>query len=87
MAGKPTVLPAYIIPITSAASGEVQEQESDVGKPDGAQSDGRLSSGSCVLCSGQTYGNDVSCLQNISRIRLQVNAANGIEWTQRKEGL
>lgn len=44
-----TVLPAYIIPITSAAGGKVPEWESDVGKPDGAQSEGRLSSGSCVF--------------------------------------
>ncbi|MDE7429288.1 MAG: hypothetical protein K2N00_08515 [Lachnospiraceae bacterium] len=47
------------------------ERESDVEKPDGAQSEGRLSSGSGVLCSGQTYGNDVPCLRSISTIRLQ----------------
>ena len=62
---------AYIIPTTSVAGGKVPEWESDVGKPDGAQSEGRLSSGSCVFCSGQTYGNDVSCLRSISTTRLQ----------------
>ena len=63
------------------------ERESDVEKPDGAQSEGRLSSGSCVLCSGQTYGNDVPCLQSISMTKATENTVNGIEWTQRKGGL
>lgn len=43
------------------AGRKVPERESDGGKPDEAQNEGRLSSGSCVLCSGQTYGNDVPC--------------------------
>ena len=67
------------------------EWESDVGKPDGAQSEGRLSSGSCVFCSGQTYGNDVSCSMSMLTEhfyeKATENAVNGIEWTQRKEGL
>ena len=60
-----------VFPTTSAAGGKVPEQESDVGKPDGAQSEGRLSSGSCVFGSGQTYGNDVPCSRSVSAIRLQ----------------
>ena len=65
--------------------------ESDVGKPDGAQSEGRILSGSCVLCSGQTYGTDVPCSMSMITEhfydKATENAMNGIEWTQRKEGL
>ena len=67
------------------------ERESDVGKPDGAQSEGRLSFGSCVLCSGQTYGNDVPCSMSMITEHFYdmatENTVNGIEWIQRKEGL
>lgn len=73
---------AYIIPTTSAAGGKVPERESDVGKPDGAQSEGRLSSGSGVLCSGQTYGNDVPCSMSMITEHFYdkdtENAVNGI---------
>ena len=47
---------AYIIPTTSAAGGKVPEWESDVEKPDGAQSEGRLSSGSCVFAADRLMG-------------------------------
>ena len=47
---------AYIIPSTSAAGGKATEWESDVGKPDGAQSEGRLSSGSCVFAADRLMG-------------------------------